>query len=206
MNTTALLYALGTVLCWGVYAVLLHMGSDGMDSGGVRDAAGNRMKAFLFVGIAYFVVAIIGPALVMKVRGTQWVFPLSGWWWSLVAGVAGAVGAFFLLMALSAGRSPAESRALPMIVPIIVFAGAPIVNTLVSTTKQGAWGYVNWKFIAGIILAISGMAMAMKYKPSPAAGGHSATPKHPDVQLATPVRPSVADGYVDVTRRQYWVS
>lgn len=213
MNTTALLFALGTVLCWGVYSVLLHMGSEGMGKGaaGPPDLTGNRMKAFLLVGIAYFVVAIVAPALIMKMRGTSWNFPTAGWAWSFVAGLAGAVGAFFLLMALSSGRSPAESKfVLPLLVPAIVFAGAPIVNTLVSTTKAGYWGYVNWKFVAGIILAAAGTAMVMKFKPAPPQTKSAAvTAPAPSgvrpVFAAAPVR-KVAPGYVDVTTREYHVS
>jgi len=213
MNNTALLFAFGTVLCWGVYSVILHMGSVEMGKGaaGPPDLTGNRMKAFLLVGIAYFVVAIVAPVLIMKMRGTAWNFPTAGWAWSFVAGVAGAVGAFFLLMALSSGRSPAESKfVLPLLVPAIVFAGAPIVNTLVSTTKEGNWGYVNWKFIAGIILAAAGTAMVMKFKPTPpqtksAAVSAPAPAGAKPVYAPAPVR-TVAPGYVDVTTREYHVS
>lgn len=184
MNTTALIFALGTVFCWGVYSVLLHMGSVGMGQGtsGPPDLTGNRMKAFLLVGIAYFLVAIVGPILVMKFRGTAWTFPTAGWSWSLVAGLAGAVGAFFLLMALSSGRSPEESKnVLPLIVPAIVFAGAPIVNTIISTTKEGNWPYANWKFFVGILMAAAGTAMVMKFKPTPVKA-----PVAPAAQQAAP--------------------
>ncbi len=212
MNSIALLFAFGTVLCWGVYSVLLHMGSVEMGKGsaGPPDLTGNRMKAFLLVGVAYFLVAIVGPVIIMKMRGTPWVFPTGGWAWSFVAGIAGAVGAFFLLMALSSGRDPQESRyILPLIVPAIVFAGAPIVNTLVSTTKEHNWGYVNMKFIAGMILAAAGTAMVMKYKPAPpvqtSPAGAPAAPKVRQVNAPAPVK-TVAPGYADVTTRSYFVS
>lgn len=221
MNSTALLFALGTVLCWGVYSVLLHMGSVEMGKGasGPPDLTGNRMKAFLLVGVAYFLVAIVGPILVMKARGTAWSFTTGGWSWSLVAGIAGAVGAFFLLMALSSGRSMAESRyVLPLIVPAIVFAGAPIVNTLVSTTKEKNWEYVNWKFIAGIVLAAAGTAMVMKFKPAPPEQPLPASiPAAQKIGIAhvsgtgsfpapAAAAAKMAQGYVDVTQRQYFVS
>jgi drug/metabolite transporter (DMT)-like permease len=208
ISTTALLYALGTVLCWGVYSVLLHMGSVEMGKGaaGPPDLMGNRMKAFLLVGVAYFIVAIVGPVIVMKMKGTAWTFPTGGWSWSLVAGLAGAIGAFFLLMALSSGRNPVESRfVLPLIVPAIVFAGAPIVNTLVSTTKEDLWQHVNWKFIAGIVLAAAGTAMVMKFKPAPpqkaaAVSAPVSSAKHFPVHAVASAR------FVDVTTRRYHVS
>ena len=214
MNSTALLFALGTVLCWGVYSVLLHMGSVAMADPAIKppDLTGNRMKAFLLVGVAYFLVAIVAPLIVMRMRGTAWTFPTAGWSWSLVAGLAGAVGAFFLLMALSSGRDMMESKyVLPLIVPAIVFAGAPIVNTLVSTTKEGNWGYVNWKFIAGIALAAGGTAMVMKFKPTPpavvipAVAPAAAAPPKAVSYAPVSVR-AVAPGYADVTTRQYYVS
>ena len=216
MNSTALLFAFGTVLCWGFYSVLLHMCSVEMGKGsaGPPDLTGNRMKAFLLVGIAYFIVAIVGPLIIIKARGTAWSFPTAGWSWSLIAGIAGAVGAFFLLMALSSGRSAAESKyVLPLLVPAIVFAGAPIVNTLVSTTKEGNWGYVNWKFIAGIVLAAAGTAMVMKFKPSPPAtpvpAAAQASPGAAKSESGPVVRGTaraVAPGYADVTTRTYHVS
>jgi uncharacterized membrane protein YeaQ/YmgE (transglycosylase-associated protein family) len=196
MNTTALLFALGTVFCWGVYSVLLHLGSVGMGQGtsGPPDLTGNRMKAFLLVGVAYFLVAIVGPVIVMKLRGTPWTFPTAGWSWSLVAGLMGAIGAFFLLMALSSGRTPVESKfVLPLLVPAIVFSGAPIVNVLVATTKDG-----NWSF-ATMILAAVGTAMVMEFKPAP--------PENAAPVSATPEKPkAAAAGYKDVTKGGYHIS
>ncbi len=149
MNNTALLYALGTVLLWGLYSVLLHKGSMGMSLPGAPDPTSARMKAFLWVGIAYFLVAIVAPIWILKARGASWTFPTPGWSWSLIAGVAGAVGAFFLLMGLSSGRSPAESKILPLLVPAIVFSGAPIVNAVVSIWKDGLWSKVEPPFYIG---------------------------------------------------------
>ena len=95
MNSTALLYVLGVVFCWGLYSVFLHMGSVGMTIEGVKpDLTSNRMKAFLLVGVAYFLVAIVGPLIILKMRDsgaeTTWTFPATGWQMSFVAGLLGA--------------------------------------------------------------------------------------------------------------------
>jgi len=201
MNNTALFYALGTVVCWGLYSVLLHKGSLLMNPAGPPDV-GSRMKAFLMVGIAYFIVGIVGPMLVMKAKGTPLTFPMGGLTWSLLAGLAGAVGAYFLLMALSSGKGPVESKALVLLVPAIVFAGAPIVNAIVSITKDKVWGETHWQFYAGILLAAAGVAMVMKYRPL----GHGAPPPKAAVAPSALVQPAVAPGYVDVTTRQWIVS
>ncbi len=213
MNNTALLFALGTVVCWGLYSVLLHKGSVLMSNGAAGDMTGSRMKAFLMVGIAYLVVGIVGPVLVMKAKGipmTRESFPPAGVAWSLLAGLAGAVGAYFLLMGLSSGKTPAESKLLVLLVPAIVFAGAPIVNAIVALTKDGLWGYTPWQFYAGILLASAGVALVMNYRPT---GAPPVAPKAPVAAQvvsfaapSTPVVSTVAAGYVDVTTRTWFVS
>ena len=97
-----LIFSLMTVLSWGVYGVLLHSGQLGMS-----DPVNGRYKAFLFVGIAYFLTAVLAPLGVLALNGASWRFPVSGMWWSLVAGIAGAVGAFCVLLAFGAKGSPA---------------------------------------------------------------------------------------------------
>lgn len=222
MNTTALAFALGTVLCWGIYSVMLHMGSVGMKPAGLfegktvpPDFLSLRMKAFLLVGVAYFIVGVIIPLIIIWMRtpaqptpasllsGRGWDFPSVGLNWSFAAGMAGALGAFFLLMGLSAGTTPLENKILPLIVPAIVFAGAPIVNTLVSTTKEGNWSYVNWKFILGMILAAAGTAMVMKFKPVPDAP--ATAPAAPAEAPKVTVR-SLPAGYHDVRLRSYQIT
>ena len=53
---TWLSYALMTVVAWGIYGVFLHTGQSGMG-----DPVNGRYKAFLFVGIAYFITAVLAP-------------------------------------------------------------------------------------------------------------------------------------------------
>ena len=49
----------------------------------------------------------------------------------------------------------------------IIFAGAPMVNAIVSTTKEGNWGRVlskeHWPFIVGIAMAALGGYLITKY-------------------------------------------
>ena len=54
-SLTWLIFAMMTVFSWGVYGVLLHTGQMAMG-----DAANGRIKAFLFVGVAYLLTAVIG--------------------------------------------------------------------------------------------------------------------------------------------------
>src|SRR5919106_2772985 len=119
---TWLVFALLTVVSWGVYGVFLHTGQTSM--GG--DPAAARYKAFLLVGIAYFLTAVLAPLLVLMTKGAAFSgYSSKGMWWSLIAGIVGAIGAFGVLLAFGAKGTPA-------VVMSIVFAGAPVVNALYS--------------------------------------------------------------------------
>ena len=76
-----LAYALMTVSCWGLYGIFLHGGQIGM-----ADPVNGRYKAYLLVGVAYFLVAVLAPLAILLVSGSDWNMPLKGMTWSLVAG------------------------------------------------------------------------------------------------------------------------
>lgn len=154
-----LTFALMTVASWGVYGVFLHSGQFGM-----KDPVNGRYKAFLFVGIAYFLTAVIAPLVALLVRGADWNYPKGGMGWSLLAGIAGALGAFCVLLAFGAKGTPA-------VVMAIVFAGAPIVNAVVALLQHppaGGWSAIKPQFLLGIVLAALGGCLVTLYKPNPA--------------------------------------
>lgn len=154
-----LFYALLTVASWGVYGIFLHSGQMGMN-----DPVHGRYKAFLFVGIAYFLTAVLAPAAMLLVKGATWAFPAKGAWWSLLAGIVGAIGAFGVLLAFGAKGTPA-------VVMSIVFAGAPVVNAIVAVATHppaGGWGSIKPQFYLGILLAAVGGCLVTFYKPAPA--------------------------------------
>ena len=155
-----LVFSLITVVTWGVYGIFLHSGQSGM-----KDAVNGRYKAFLFVGIAYFLTAVLAPLALLVLRGADWNYPKGGMLWSLVAGVAGAVGAFCVLLAFGA-------KGTPPVVMSIVFAGAPVVTALVSLWQhppEGGFGAIKPQFVLGIVLAALGGCLVTYYKPNPAA-------------------------------------
>src|SRR5205809_6285850 len=99
-SMTWLAFAFLTVVSWGVYGVLLHKGQTLMKSEtGPVDPSLLRYKAFLFVGVAYFLVAILAPLILLMGKGEAFTgYTRDGIVWSLVAGVAGAVGASGVLL------------------------------------------------------------------------------------------------------------
>ena len=155
-------WALLTVDCWGVYGVCMHTGSTNMEN-----KEHGRIMAFLWVGLAYFLTAVIAPLILPKLKGGPiefWVYPAKGLKWSLIAGILGAIGALGVLLAFGASPNP------PIYVPIvmsIIFAGAPIVNAIVNTTKEGNWAFVKPPFILGICLAALGGYLVTQNPPKP---------------------------------------
>jgi hypothetical protein len=154
-----LFYALLTVSTWGLYGVFLHSGQMAMG-----DPVFGRYKAFLFVGIAYFIFAVLAPLILLKAQGANFSFPSKGMWISIFAGTLGAIGAFGILLAFGA-------KGTPTVVMAIVFAGAPVVNAVAAMImhppKDGIAG-VPWQFYLGAVMAAAGGCLVSYYKPAPA--------------------------------------
>ena len=129
----------------------------------MKDQSNGLFKAFLFVGLAYFLTAVLAPLAMLATRKADWTFPTAGMGWSLLAGIVGAAGAFCVLLAFGAKGTPG-------VVMSIVFAGAPIVNAVVAmylNPPEGGLGAVRWQFYLGIILAATGGCLVTFFKPPP---------------------------------------
>lgn len=143
------LSVLTTAICWGVYGVILSWGAAAMGEA--------RLRSFLCVGLAYFLIAVIVPVLILRAKGEKGTWTASGTWWSFNAGVLGALGALGIILALTSGGSP-------LYVMPLVFGGAPVINTF--TTMVMTRNYrVNPMFLAGLILVIAGAACVLIFKP-----------------------------------------
>jgi uncharacterized membrane protein YeaQ/YmgE (transglycosylase-associated protein family) len=161
---TWLVFALLTVVSWGVYGAFLHNGQSSMGHGSSADPTVARYKAFLFVGVAYFLTAVLAPLLLLMLKGAAWSdYSGKGMAWSLVAGIVGAIGAFGVLLAFGAGGKPG-------VVMSIVFAGAPVVNavfTLWQHPPSGGVSAIKPQFFLGIVLAALGGFLVTYFKPPP---------------------------------------
>ena len=147
------LFILGAVLSWGAYVPTIHNGqlSFGSPKGPFR--------AFLFVGLAYFLVGVIVPGVVIfALHKEPMVFPMRGVTISTVAGILGAMGALCVIFALWAGGKP-------LYVAPLVFAGAPIMNVIVSMIWHKPATAPAWPFYAGILMAAAGAALVLRFKP-----------------------------------------
>ena len=138
--TIVLIFVACAALSWGTYVPLVHIAAQKLHS---------NLRAFLFVGVAYFLVAVLIPAFFIFVLGKDPTvkgvpnFDAGPIAWGILAGTAGAID-----------------------VAPLVFAGAPIVNTIATITVfHPTKTLPDLRFFLGLGLAAAGAAMVMIYKP-----------------------------------------
>jgi len=122
-----ILFAIGTALCWGTYGPAL-----GNARSTSSPPAWSPFKPYVFIGVAYLVIAIVGGLIAMKLKGDS--FSYSGEQavprdWGFIAGSLGAAGAFFLTNAVISSKGNTA-----LVMPI-VFGGAVTVNAIISYLK-----------------------------------------------------------------------
>jgi hypothetical protein len=157
-------------LCWGSYGPTLHKGQAAMMN--------SRLRPLLCVGMAYFLIAVCVPPLILSANPEASRFShATGTFWSLMAGAAGAIGALGIIMAFNFGGKP-------VFVMPLVFGGAPVVATLVSTASQGLMDQLGPMFLAGLILVIAGSAMVLVFAPKGAP--HAPSPVSAPPPAVTP--------------------
>lgn len=156
-------------MSWGIYVPLVHRATSEL---------GTNLRAFLMVGVAYFLVAVLVPGFfifVLKSDPTLKPTVTPNWnssslMWGLMAGVSGAVGALCVIFATKDAVSLLGPATGPLIVAPLVFAGAPIINTIASMTifAHGKLEKPSPSFYIGLLVAAAGMALVMVNKPKPA--------------------------------------
>lgn len=140
-------------ICWGSYGPMLHIGQSKM--------SGSRLRPFICVGIAYFLIAVLVPLALIYGRAND-----SGSWtpggmtWAFFAGVAGAVGALGVILAFNAGGKP-------IYVMPLVFGFAPVINTSITLSEKNAWGLVPIMFWVSLGVAIAGAVTVLITAPKP---------------------------------------
>lgn len=144
-----------TFVSWGVYGPVLHVGQELMaESQGL-----STLRPFICVGIAYFLIAVLFPLVVLFTRGETGHWSASGTFWSFYAGVIGAVGALGIILAF-------KFRGAPVYVMPLVFGCAPVVNTFVTMFMAGTFREASRKFYVAILIVAIGAAGVMAFKPS----------------------------------------
>jgi hypothetical protein len=148
--TRRLLVIALAVLSWGAYGPVLHKGQVAMHH--------SRMRAFICVGLAYNVIAVIVPYFFLGELGEASTYASWGTLWSFIAGTIASIGALGIILAFHFGGKP-------VFVMPLVFGLAPVVNTFVAISSHGQWTNVNPFFWAGLILVIAGSVMVLVLAP-----------------------------------------
>ena len=143
-------------LCWGTYVPLIAQGGKELKS---------SYASFLCVGVAYFLIAILFPIAILVIRGKMPQWSASGVTLATLAGVAGAAGALCVIFATFEFKGPR------IFVAPVIFATAPVINTLVSLFwHPDADSVLNfhlpessphWTLYVGIVLAGLGAVLVL---------------------------------------------
>src|SRR5262249_6353578 len=162
--------------CWGTYVPLIAQGGKELK---------NSYASFLCVGVAYFLIAVLIPVVIMTMRNNwpAWVAPEGtpnegtpnrGILFATLSGAAGAIGALCVIFATSEFKGP------KIFVAPLIFATAPVINTVFSlfwhAGKEG-WSQAflfsppeespHWTFYVGIIAAGLGAGFVLFSKEYP---------------------------------------
>lgn len=154
----AILCALCVAVCWGLYGPTL---SNARSTS--RPPEWGPFKPYLFIGVAYLVIAIVGGSLMMKFAFND-NFDYSGKYlpamkWGFLAGCLGALGALALTFSLTkAGGKPAY------VMPI-VFGGAVTVNAIAAYFSLHAGETVNPLMWVGMLLVAIGICLTAGFTP-----------------------------------------
>jgi drug/metabolite transporter (DMT)-like permease len=146
-----IVFAIGAGLAWGLYGPVLQQG---------QAQLGSPFRALLCVGLAYFVIGVLVPIVVLGSQGglgsRSW--NVNGFVAATAGGALGAIGAVFLIYAFRAGG-------LPTYVMPIVFGGAPVVNTVFSMLLHPPKTPPNPLMWIGMALVVAGASLVLYFRP-----------------------------------------
>ena len=170
-------YVILAGLSWGTYVPIIFYGGTELTTR--PGTIGGRLASILCVGVAYFVLAVVIPVVLMATRGDEakpeW--KTNGLIFSGIAGIAGAVGAICVIFASKAavdqakadGIDPATYR---IYIAPLIFTLAPIINTVLSLVwhpKPGdpfhfGFEMPSWHLPVGIVLVAAGTFLVLYSK------------------------------------------
>lgn len=182
-----MMFAIAAALFWGAYVPTIFYGQMGFGATNPN----RSFRAFLFIGVAYVLMAIVIPAIWIWTHKSpaDGGFTFNGAWLSTLAGILGAAGALCVVFALRnagiEGKQDGVGEAYIVYVAPIVFAGAPIINVLISwiiNAFKGEGHAPNIGFIIGMVVSIIGVVLVLTNNPA----AHGADPKKDSPAVTQP--------------------
>lgn len=155
-----------TILSWGTYGPVLRWGQVGMSTVAGEVA---RLRPFVCVGLAYFLIGVIVPAVWLHFKGEKGEWTLTGVVWSLAGGALGAIGALGIILAFTFGGAP-------VYVMPLVFGGAPVINAFLTIYLANRMKDIGPLFLAGLVMVILGAVTVLvtaPHGPPPSAAAKS---------------------------------
>jgi len=185
MKSTLIVFAFIalTFLSWGAYGPVLHIGQEAMTGEDAIDLS--RLRPFICVGLAYFVIAVVAPLLWLKLKGESGHWTASGTIWSVTAGAVGAIGALGIILAFA-------YRGSPLYVMPLVFGGAPVINTFTTMAMAGTYRQARPIFFVGLALVVAGAVTVLVTKPH--RQGPNATVSETEGAVTVAVKATRGDG------------
>lgn len=174
-----ILFALGTALFWGMYGPTIGNAQVKLPP----PDGWSPFKPYVFIGVAYLVIAIVGGLIAMQFKGDT--FSYSGEHftpakWGFLAGCLGAGGALCLTTAMMLSKGNAA-----LVMPI-VFGGAVSVTALYSAWKLSGHVEISPMLWVGMALVVIGVVIVARNTP------HGHAPKPAESHASAPVdTPSV---------------
>ncbi|MFG0264239.1 MAG: hypothetical protein ACF8AM_03695 [Rhodopirellula sp. JB055] len=170
-----ILFAIGTALFWGCYGPTIGNAQAPRVNGA---PLWSPFKPYVFIGIAYLVIAIVGGIAMMKFKGDSFTFSgehFATVKWGFLAGCLGAMGAVCLTTAMMTSKGNA------LLVMPIVFGGAVSVSALVSVLRLGDHVQVSPVLWVGMTLTVVGVVVVAMNTP------HGHAPTKPATESSEPV-------------------
>lgn len=149
-----LIFVALTVICWGLYGPVLHEGQMALGAEGKR----SLLRSYICVGIAYFLIAVLVPSIILYTKGEKGNWTLGGFIWSFAAGAIGALGALGIILAF-------KFRGEPTYVMPLVFGFAPVVNTFCTMFFSRTFKEASALFYTGVLIVAIGAAGVLILKP-----------------------------------------
>ncbi len=149
-----------TAFFWGIYGIVLHRGTSLMElkEETFQGEIGVSLRAFVGVGLAYFLIAVLVPVALLNRKRETGYWSVSGTMMSLFAGAVGALGALGVTLALS-------FKAQAIYVMPLVFGGAPVINTLLTSYLNKSFKQIKPMFLIGMLMVALGMIGVFVNKP-----------------------------------------
>lgn len=166
-----ILFALGTALFWGCYGPTIGNAQAPRVEG---VPLWSPFKPYVFIGIAYLVIAILGGLLMMGIKGDSFSFVgdhFPTMKWGFLAGTLGAFGALCLTTAMMTSKGNA------LLVMPIVFGGAVSVTAIVSAIRLSGHTTISPLLWVGMVLTVAGVVTVAMNTPHGHAAPKPASPE-----------------------------